>query len=189
MSTLLWPQYTWDDIDASDADDHSHSDDHFDSEDHSDSDDDSESDNESEPDDDNDLKKPNIASYQVFQRTDKDDPRHLCLQIVDRKLVSCVSVNSEIYRATLQCDGQADRDVICKVVFGETNIMRLFNEADFYSCELEPFQGKCVPVCHGLFEFNDEDRKTGILVLDYAGKHLVGPTFAQPWELRYDRIF
>lgn len=128
-----------------------------------------------------------IIGYQVFKRTDKEDPRCLRLHIVDRKFVS--KMNSEIYRATLRCDGHADRDVICKMVCGETNILRLVNETEFYDLELEPFQGKCVPVFHGLFEFKDGDGSIGMIVMDYVGEHLTEPILAQPWELRYARFF
>lgn len=104
MSTLLWPQYAWDDSDSDESDD------------------------ESNP------KKPTVISHHVYQRTDKDDPDRLCLQIVDREFF-CKG-NASIYRAMLRCDGQADRDVVCKMVSGETNIVRLADEAEFYLFEL-----------------------------------------------------
>lgn len=130
--------------------------------------------------------KPSIT-HQIFQRTDKHDPRRLRLQIVDLKFVS--EANSTIYRATLRCDGQTDCDVICKMVYDEPNIVRLANEASFYNCELEPFQGKCVPVFHGMFEFKDGDEDIGMLVLDYVGEHLTEPIFALPWDFRSDRFY
>ncbi|OSD03746.1 hypothetical protein PYCCODRAFT_1434133 [Trametes coccinea BRFM310] len=89
--------------------------------------------------------------------------------------------NRQIFRAEL-CEvllpsgrlTTLERDVICKVAYGQRRIDDLLREADFYNTKLLSLQGTVVPRMHGCYQGNTEDGRTAVLILEYCGEELAG---------------
>ncbi|KAL6301407.1 kinase-like domain-containing protein [Sparassis latifolia] len=78
------------------------------------------------------------------------------------------SGNSQVYLATLSCEGFPTYDVVCKVTFGKRAIARLRQEGQIYY-QLRMLQGLVIPACYGLFEGELEDGPSACLVTEYCG--------------------
>ncbi|KAL7278572.1 hypothetical protein ACG7TL_007571 [Trametes sanguinea] len=89
--------------------------------------------------------------------------------------------NRQIFRAEL-CEvllpsgrlTTLERNVICKVAYGQRRIDALLREADFYNTKLLGLQGTVVPRMHGCYRGNTEDGRTAVLILEYCGEELAG---------------
>ncbi|GBE89105.1 hypothetical protein SCP_1501080 [Sparassis crispa] len=79
--------------------------------------------------------------------------------------------HSQVYHASLTCEGYPAEDVVCKVVFGKRGIARLRNEAEIYR-QLRRLQRDVIPGCYGLFEGELEDGPSACLVTEYCGETL-----------------
>lgn len=88
-------------------------------------------------------------------------------------------------------DSQYEQDsglpVIIKVAEGddEDACRRLKAEADFYAKQLEPLQGRVVPICYGLFVTTARPTAMYVLVLQHCGEPLDEPFEMLDPDLRY----
>ncbi|OSD03744.1 hypothetical protein PYCCODRAFT_193010 [Trametes coccinea BRFM310] len=83
--------------------------------------------------------------------------------------------NCQVFRAQL-CEvlllSTLERNVVCKVAYGQRRIDDLLREADFYNTKLLGLQGTVVPRMYGCYRGYTEDGHTAVLILEDCGYQL-----------------
>ncbi|KAA1473269.1 hypothetical protein DENSPDRAFT_266736 [Dentipellis sp. KUC8613] len=116
------------------------------------------------------------TSYEhfTFRSTAPDAFRAPKLILRDAALVHINNrCDVRVFRGRLACSSTGfQRDVICKLAYGQRSMTGVATEARFYSGKLQHLQGVYVPQYHGHFVGRTDEGPASCIILDYCGKEL-----------------